>query len=46
MLRYITYIIEIDAPELAKRLYEKIVSKLDILVLIISDKGRVFISKW
>jgi hypothetical protein len=35
-----------DAPELAKKLYEKIVSKLGILVLMISDKERVFISKW
>jgi hypothetical protein len=46
MLRYITYTIEIDASELVKRLYEKIVSKLDILVLIVSDRGRVFTSKW
>jgi hypothetical protein len=45
MLRYIIYIIEINVPELIKRLYEEIVSKLGILILIISDKGRVFIFK-
>jgi len=45
MLRYIAYTTEIDALELVKRLYEKIVSKLDISVLMVSDKGRVFISK-
>jgi hypothetical protein len=46
MLRYITCTTEIDAPELAKRLYEKIVSKLGMLISIISDKGRVFTFKW
>jgi hypothetical protein len=45
MLRYITCIIEIDAPELVERLYEKIVFKLGILISIINDRGRVFISK-
>jgi hypothetical protein len=45
MLRYITYTIEMDVSELAKRLYEKIVSKLDMSASIISDKRRVFISK-
>jgi hypothetical protein len=46
MLRYITCIIKIDAPELIERLYEKIIFKLNMLALIISNKGRVFISKW
>jgi hypothetical protein len=45
MLRYITYTTEMDVPELIKKLYEKIVFKLDMSILIISDKGRVFISK-
>jgi hypothetical protein len=45
ILRYITYTTEIDAPELAKKLYEKIVSKLNMPALMISDKERVFISK-
>jgi hypothetical protein len=45
MLRYITYTTEIDAPELVKRLYEEIVSKLNMLVLMISDRKRIFISK-
>jgi hypothetical protein len=45
MLRYITYIIEIDAPELIKKLYEEIVSKLDMPASIINDRGRVFTSK-
>jgi hypothetical protein len=46
ILRYIAYITEIDAPELAERLYEEIVSKLGMSVSMISNKGRVFISKW
>jgi hypothetical protein len=46
MLRYIAYTTKIDAPELTKRLYEKIVSKLDMPILMINDKGRVFIFKW
>jgi hypothetical protein len=46
MLRYIVCTIKIDAPELVKKLYEEIVSKLDILILIISDRGRVFTFKW
>jgi hypothetical protein len=45
MLRYITYTTKIDVPELVKKLYEEIVSKLNILVLMVSDKGRVFTSK-
>jgi len=45
ILRYIAYITEMDVPELAERLYEKIVFKLNILALIVSDRGRVFISK-
>jgi hypothetical protein len=45
MLRYITCTIEIDVPELVKRLYEEIVSKLGIPASMVSDKGRVFISK-
>jgi hypothetical protein len=34
-----------DAPELAKRLYEKIVFKLGMPALMISDKRRVFTFK-
>jgi hypothetical protein len=34
-----------DAPELIKRLYEKIVFKLGMPILIVSDRGRVFTSK-
>jgi hypothetical protein len=45
MLRYIIYTIKIDVPELTKKLYEKIVSKLNISVLMISDRRRVFTSK-
>jgi hypothetical protein len=46
MLRYITYTTEIDASELVKRLYEEIVSKLDMPALMISDRRRVFTFKW
>jgi hypothetical protein len=46
ILRYIACTTKIDVPELAERLYEKIVFKLGMLVLMISDKERVFISKW
>jgi hypothetical protein len=45
MLRYIIYTTEIDVPELIKRLYKKIVSKLGMLALMINDKRRIFISK-
>jgi hypothetical protein len=45
ILRYIICTTEINAPELVKKLYEKIVFKLDILVSIINDKRRVFTSK-
>jgi hypothetical protein len=45
MLRYIICTTEINVSELVKRLYEKIVSKLNILALMVSDKGRIFISK-
>jgi hypothetical protein len=45
MLRYITYTTEIDAPELAERLYEEIVSKLGMPALIVSDRERIFTSK-
>jgi hypothetical protein len=46
MLRCIAYTTKMDAPELAEKLYEEIVFKLDMLALIVSDKGRVFTSKW
>jgi hypothetical protein len=45
MLRYIAYTTEIDAPELVKRLYEKIVSKLNMSISMVNDKRRVFTSK-
>jgi hypothetical protein len=45
ILRYITCTTEMDAPELIKKLYEKIVSKLSMLILMISDRGRVFTFK-
>ena len=45
MLRYIIYTTEIDAPELIKKLYKEIVSKLDMPASIISDKRRIFTSK-
>jgi hypothetical protein len=46
MMRYIAYTKTIDAPELAKRLYEKIISKVGMPRSIVSDRGSIFTSKW
>ena len=44
MVRHIAYIKDINAPELAERLYEEIISKLEIPQSIVSDRGTLFTS--
>jgi hypothetical protein len=46
MMRCIACTKTIDAPELAERLYEEIISKVGMPRSIVSDRGSIFTSKW
>jgi hypothetical protein len=45
MMRCIVYTKTIDAPELAERLYEEIISKIEMPRSIVSDRDSIFIFK-